>query len=88
MQYYCSVCQQKVNGDMMLYRDHIDKHIVELVKLDHPDWVEKSGICSKCEAYYRGQLQGSPFGDVACVKRTRTFRKFISNIGKPFSKAK
>ena len=79
MEYQCSVCSAKVTGDMIIYKDHIEKHIVELVKLDHPDWVETRGMCQKCLDYYSKELRGG-LGDVACAKRRRTAKNFFQTI--------
>jgi hypothetical protein len=86
MQYTCSVCNQKVAGDMMIYRDHTDKHIVELVKTDHPDWAEKDGMCKKCLEYYKKELDGSIFKDAACAKRIRATKSVFSWVTGLFGK--
>ena len=52
MEYNCTACGQKVPGDMMIFRDHTEKHIVDLIKVDHPEWTEKDGICQKCLQYF------------------------------------
>jgi len=92
MEYQCSVCGQKVSGDMLVYREHTEKHIVDLVKHDHPDWVEASGLCQKCVEYYRAELKGSIFKDAPCALRIRKVKKFLSILRnifkKPFKKDK
>jgi len=82
MQYQCGVCGQKVGGDMMVYREHTEKHIVDLVKHDHPDWVEQNGLCLKCIDYYRAELKGSVFKDAACALRIRGVKKFWEGLRK------
>ena len=77
MEYNCTACGQKVPGDMMVFRDHTEKHIVELIKSDHPEWMEKDGICQKCLQYYKQELDGSVFHDVACVKRQRKVKGIV-----------
>ena len=52
MEYQCSACGAKVSADMLVYREHVNKHIVDLIKVDHPDWIEQGGICKKCIQYY------------------------------------
>ena len=86
MEYRCSVCNQKVGSDMLVYLDHTEKHVLELVKTDHPDWVESSGICQKCVEYYRSELKGSIFKDAACVKRRWVVRSFFGKIKGLFQK--
>ena len=78
--YVCSVCQQRIEGDVVQYRDHTDKHIVELIKHDHPDWSEKDGLCPKCYAYYKAEINGSVFKDAPCALRIRKVNKFITAI--------
>jgi len=80
MEYQCTLCGSKVSADMMIYRDHMNKHIVELIKTDHPEWVEDSGSCRKCVEYYESELKGSTFQDAACVKRQRKIKKFFDKI--------
>ena len=86
MQYQCSLCKQKITGDMITYVNHTEKHIIDLVKTDHPDWIEQSGICTKCLEYYRAELKGSIFKDAACVKRQRKITVFFNSIRNIFKK--
>lgn len=58
MQYKCSVCGEKVDGDLLAYIKHTETHIINHIKKDHPDWIEKNGLCPKCENFYRRQLEG------------------------------
>jgi hypothetical protein len=44
-------------ADIVLFREHVDKHIVDIIKKDHADWVEDSGICPRCYNYYKKQLK-------------------------------
>jgi len=78
MQYLCSVCNQRVNGDMMVYREHTNRHVIDLIKHDHPDWAEENGLCRKCLEYYEAELKGTPFHDAPCALRTRKIKKFWS----------
>ena len=47
--------------------DHTDRHIIDLVKHDHPEWVDKEGLCPQCAAYYRSEIEGSFFKDAPCA---------------------
>ena len=76
MQYQCAACGTIMSGDLLVYVDHTEKHIVDLVKHDHPDWVEKDGLCQKCLEYYKAELHGSVFKDAPCVLRQRKIKKF------------
>jgi hypothetical protein len=84
MDYQCGACGAKVSGDMLIYRDHMNKHIIELIKNDHPEWVETGGICKKCVEYYQSELKGSVFHDAACVKRQRKINQIFQKISSVF----
>ena len=58
MEYICDVCKAKVRGDSLVFIQHNEGHIVDLVKKKHPDWAEKNGLCLKCYEYYKDQLKG------------------------------
>ena len=54
----CSVCGQAIEPDLLVYMDHTEKHIMDEIRSNHPDWVEKDGLCKKCVDYYRQQIKG------------------------------
>ena len=85
MAYRCAACGEVLEGDMVVYVDHTEKHIVELLKHDHPDWAEKDGICQKCLDYYRAELTGSVFKDAPCVLRQRKISSVWQKITTVFS---
>lgn len=58
MEYKCSLCQETVEGDILVYIEHTQKHIVDEIKTSHPEWVEDQGICPKCVEYFKNQMQG------------------------------
>jgi len=60
MEYKCSLCEKKIEDDLTVYIDHTEKHIVEEIQSDHPEWVNEDGICPKCVDYYRKQMKGDP----------------------------
>ena len=84
MEYLCSLCGAKVSADMLVYREHTNKHIVDLIKTDHPDWAEKDGVCTKCVEYYQSELKGSVFQDASCVKRQRLTKKIFEKVSRIF----
>lgn len=63
MGYKCNVCGEHVEGDLLVYIDHTEGHIMEEIRADHPDWVQKDGLCAKCVEYYRSQMQGGSPGE-------------------------
>ncbi len=59
MKYKCDVCNDSVEGDLLVYIDHTEQHIIDEIKTKHPSWIEKDGVCRKCKDYYRDQLKGN-----------------------------
>jgi hypothetical protein len=58
MAYRCSICKKKVEGDLLVYINHTEEHIISEIRADHPDWVGKNGLCKKCVDYYHKQIKG------------------------------
>jgi len=87
MIYTCPICQEQIPDDVIKYTQHGDKHIVDLLKYDHPEWVEEDGLCTKCYDYYKAEMDGSVFKDVPCVKRNRFIKKIFRPIKMFFIKA-
>jgi hypothetical protein len=58
MGYKCSACNEDIDSDLLVYIKHTEKHIVDEIKLSHPEWVEDDGICRKCVDYFKGQIKG------------------------------
>jgi 5-methylcytosine-specific restriction endonuclease McrA len=59
MEYECSVCKGKVEGDVLVYMNHTESHIIEEIKNRHPEWADTDGLCQKCVDYYKDQIKGS-----------------------------
>ena len=62
MGYKCSVCEEEISNDLVVYINHTEKHIVDEIKAKHPDWIEKDGLCQKCVDYFKRQLKGKSGG--------------------------
>lgn len=58
MQYLCGTCGKKVDGDLRVFVDHTEGHIIEVIKRKNPAWVEKDGICQKCYEYLKKEMKG------------------------------
>ena len=58
MGYKCAVCGDRVSDDLKTFVQHTEGHITDLIKLKHPDWVQKDGLCHKCLEYYKKQIKG------------------------------
>lgn len=59
MEYKCSACNEEIDGDLLVYIDHTKQHIIDEIKLGHPEWVEDDGICQKCIDYFKEQMKGN-----------------------------
>jgi len=59
MKYQCSVCNESIKDDLLVYINHTESHIIDEIKTKHPDWVEQDGICRKCVDYYKKQMKGN-----------------------------
>lgn len=88
MEYKCSLCQQRVAGDLLVYVDHTQTHILEEIKKSHPGWAQADGICQKCLEYYQGELKGNFFSENQCRARRTAIRNFLSKILSPFQSSK
>lgn len=44
----CTLCGQEAED---LY-SIAEKYVLDLIKSEHPEWVESDGACSKCIEYY------------------------------------
>jgi len=84
MEYRCSVCELSVEGGLVALKDHTDKHVIDLIKFDHPEWITDNGVCEKCHQYYKAEIDGSIFKDAPCVKRIRLIKKIFRPIKKFF----
>ena len=56
MDYVCPVCNKLMERNLLDIITHTDKHIVDVIKKLHPEWVEADGICKKCFEYYKKQI--------------------------------
>lgn len=58
MEYKCSVCGETIKEGMEVFLTHTDKHVVDIIKEKHPQWVDADGVCHKCVEYYKKQMKG------------------------------
>lgn len=82
MNYKCHLCEQTVDEGLVAFQEHTDRHIVNLIKHDHPQWVEQDGACRKCYEYYKAEINGSIFHDAPCAIRMRWYRKIFPFLKK------
>ncbi len=43
--YTCPTFGETMERDLMAFLKHTDRHIIDAIKEDHPDWVEADGAC-------------------------------------------
>ena len=58
MGYRCPLCDKEMERDLILFLDHTDQHVIDRIKLAHPEWVAEDGACKPCVAYYKSQISG------------------------------
>ncbi len=56
--YVCPTCGERMERDLLLFMQHTDAHILELLKKSHPDWITHDGYCPKCLAHYQAAKRG------------------------------
>lgn len=50
---FCPVCKKETNASMVDICTSAYKYIINRIKTDHPEWVEKDGACPRCIEYYK-----------------------------------
>ena len=56
MDFVCPTCAKTMPQDLQVIIPHTEEHIIDVVKKEHPDWVEKDGLCKRCHEYYKDQF--------------------------------
>jgi len=56
-QFVCPTCGKKISKDLQEILRHAESEIIEEIKKEHKDWIDKDGICDKCYLYYKSQLK-------------------------------
>ncbi|MDC0435132.1 hypothetical protein OAM69_05770 [bacterium] len=44
----CVLCNETVES----LEEQIDAVVMDMIRKDHPDWVETDGSCKKCTSYF------------------------------------
>lgn len=45
--FFCPNCDEYVDSDLKVFLGHTDRHVIEALKAQFPDWVESDGACPK-----------------------------------------
>jgi uncharacterized membrane protein len=52
----CPTCDQFLNPTTDFFHRELERQIIELIRIDHPDWEVKDGVCMRCVEEYRSTL--------------------------------
>jgi ribosomal protein L33 len=50
---FCRICGRYTDEDIVDVCQESHNYIIESIKRQHPEWVEKDGACPKCLEYYK-----------------------------------
>lgn len=50
---YCPVCHKVTKAAVVDVCVTAHEYLIEKIKKEHPEWVEKDGACPKCLEYYK-----------------------------------
>ena len=53
MSEHCLRCGKDIQVPMLLAHAKAEEYFIELIKGDHPEWVQPDGTCPRCTLYYR-----------------------------------
>ena len=67
-----------MDRDLVLFLDHTNQHVINQIKLSHPEWVAENGACKPCSAYYETQISGAGFNIGPAERRKRWILGFFS----------
>ncbi len=48
----CPLCGMEVPAETLAVHRLAEKYVLDRIREEHPEWVEKSGACAKCLAFY------------------------------------
>lgn len=77
--YRCPLCGKTMNRDLAVFMDHTNQHVIDKIKVAHPEWVTADGGCKPCVEYYQSQLSGD-FSDRNIGPGERRKRVFLGWI--------
>lgn len=60
MDFICPTCGEAMERDILNIKEHTEKHIIDEIKREHPDWASEDGICKKCFIHYKEQMGQVP----------------------------
>jgi hypothetical protein len=66
--YTCPMCGKKMPRELVQFLDHAETHIIDVIKVKHPEWVAKDGLCPPCVEHYKKAF-GKPFDETGTTLR-------------------
>lgn len=78
-EYQCPLCGRKMERNLLLFLNHGERHVIDRIKVEHPEWVAANGVCEPCAEYYRKQLSGELAGENIGPKGRQ--RRFMMGVG-------
>ncbi|MFA6601018.1 MAG: hypothetical protein WC352_05465 [Candidatus Omnitrophota bacterium] len=51
--YICPICAKRFPRELLVFLDHAETHIIEVIKRKHPEWVTRDGLCPPCVEHFR-----------------------------------
>ena len=76
--YQCPLCGRQMDRDLILFLDHTNEHIIERIKVSHPEWVAENGVCKPCMDYYKGEIAGAASNMGPMEQRKRRVMGIVS----------
>lgn len=56
MKFICPICNKELPRELRVIIPHTERHIIDTIKEEHPEWVGTNGVCKKCYDYYIKEL--------------------------------
>ncbi len=53
----CPRCGENIQESILLPHVKAEEYLIELIKRDHPNWVQSDGKCPPCVDYYRTLIE-------------------------------
>lgn len=75
----CPTCGQLLDSATDFFHGKLKRQIIELIRMDHPDWEVKDGVCMRCVEEYRSVLASKDIQE-DLAKLDQVERELVSKI--------
>ncbi len=75
----CPTCDKPLDPTTDFFHGKLERQIIELIRVDHPDWEVKDGICMRCVEEYRSVLASKDIQE-DLAKLDQVERELVSKI--------